>query len=138
MTGRGTNPEPATPLRQLTVVVESEPDTDAAVLDRMVRQLRSELRNTEVEDVEPIGAEEAPPGAKGADPYSLGALLVTLSAGGGIFSLLIETARDWLTRQTAAERISVTIEGDTIVLEKSSKKERSDLIEAYIRRHEVE
>ncbi|HEU0288138.1 MAG TPA: hypothetical protein VFR22_13905, partial [Nocardioidaceae bacterium] len=85
-----------------------------------------------------IGAGAVPEGAKGADPYSIGALLVTLSAAGGVFSLLIETARDWLGRQAAADKISVTIDGDTLVLEKTSKKERGALIEAYIRRHEVE
>jgi hypothetical protein len=51
---------------------------------------------------------------------------------------LIETARDWLGRQSAAEEISLTIDGDTLVLKKSSEKERGALIEAYIRRHEVE
>jgi hypothetical protein len=51
---------------------------------------------------------------------------------------LIETVRDWLARHAAARRISVTIDGDTVVLEKGSEQERSALIEAYIRRHEVE
>lgn len=49
----------------------------------------------------------------------------------------IEAARDWLARDAAARRISVTIDGDTIVLEKASAQERSALIDAYIRRHEV-
>jgi Effector Associated Constant Component 1 len=137
MTGRG-NASESDPQRQLIVVVEPETDADPEALDQLVRQLRTELRNTEVEDVEPINAPPAPEGAKGADPYSLGALLVTLSAAGGVFSLLIETARDWLGRQAAAEKISVTIDGDTLVLEKSTRKERGELIEAYIRRHEVE
>jgi hypothetical protein len=136
MTGRGSAGE-IDPLRQLTVVVETEADAAPEELDQLVRQLRTELRNTEVEDVEPISAEDAPEGAKGADPYSIGALLVTLSAAGGVFSLLIETARDWLGRQAAADRISVTIDGDTLVLEKSSETERGELIEAYIRRHET-
>jgi hypothetical protein len=137
MTGRR-NASENDPLRQLIVVVETETDADPEALDQLVRQLRTELQNTEVEDVEPINAPYAPEGAKGADPYSLGALLVTLSAAGGVFSLLIETARDWLGRQATAEKISVTIDGDTLVLEKSTKKERGELIEAYIRRHEVE
>jgi len=137
MTGLGADPE-SDPLRRLTLVVESDADADPAEVDRLVRQLRAELEHVDVEDVEPIGAEAVPEGAKGADPYSIGALLVTLSAAGGVFSLLIETARDWLGRQAAADKISVTIDGDTLVLEKTSKKERGALIEAYIRRHEVE
>lgn len=137
MTGLGADPE-SDPLRRLTLVVESDADADPVEVDRLVRQLRAELEHVDVEDVEPIGAGAVPEGAKGADPYSIGALLVTLSAAGGVFSLLIETARDWLGRQAAADKISVTIDGDTLVLEKTSKKERGALIEAYIRRHEVE
>lgn len=137
MTGLDVDPE-SDPLRRLTLVVEPDADADPVEVDRLVRQLRTELQNADVEDVEPIGSEAVPEGAKGADPYSIGALLVTLSAAGGVFSLLIETARDWLGRQAAADKISVTIDGDTLVLEKTSKKERGALIEAYIRRHEVE
>jgi hypothetical protein len=91
----------------------------------------------EVEAVTSVTSENAPSDAKGVDLVSVGALLVTLSATGGVLPVLIETTRDWLARHTAARRISVTIEGDTIVLEKSSETERSALIEAYIRRHEV-
>jgi hypothetical protein len=136
MTGPAVENEPP-PLRELTVVVEAETDADPAELDQLVHRLRTELGSTDVESVEPISSGEVPPGAKGADPASIGALLVTLSAAGGVFSLLIETARDWLGRQAAADNISVTIDGDTLVLEKSSEAERSALVEAYIRRHEV-
>lgn len=50
---------------------------------------------------------------------------------------MIETARDWLARHAAARRISVTIDGDTLVLEQSSAQERTALIDAYVHRHEV-
>ncbi|MGH3975538.1 MAG: effector-associated constant component EACC1 [Pseudonocardiaceae bacterium] len=72
------------------------------------------------------------------DPLSLSALLVTLTATGGVCTVLIEAARDWLARHAAARGISVTIDGDTIVLEKSSARQRDALIDDYIRRHEVE
>ncbi|MGH3973973.1 MAG: effector-associated constant component EACC1 [Pseudonocardiaceae bacterium] len=124
-------------LRDLVLVVESEPDVDPDGVDRLVRQLRAELKDLDVESVAPVSPENAPPGAKGVDPFSLGALLITLSGTGGLFTVLIETARNWLARHTAARRISVTIDGDTIVLEKGSAKERSMLIDAYLRRHGV-
>jgi hypothetical protein len=124
-------------LRDLVVVVESEPDVDPDEVDRSVRQLRAELKDLDVESVTPVTRKIAPLGAKGVDPVSVGALLITLSVSGGVFSVLIETVRDWLARHVAARRISLTINGDTIVLERSSKQERSALIEAYMRRHEV-
>jgi hypothetical protein len=118
--------------------VESEPDVDLDEADRLVRQLRAELKDLDVESVTAVSSEEAPRGAKGVDPISLSALLISLSAAGGVFSGLIETARDWLGRQANARRISVTIDNDTIVLEKASTQERRALIEAYLHRHEVE
>lgn len=119
------------------MVVESELDVDPDAVDRSVRQLRAEIKDLDVESVTPVTWEIAPLGAKGVDPVSAGALLITLSASGGVFRVLIEIVRDWLARHVTARQISVTINGDTIVLERGSEQERSALIEAYIRRHEV-
>lgn len=138
MVGYGVDRGSDSALRDLVLVVESEPDADSDEIDRSVRQLRAELKYLDVESVIPVTSEDAPLGAKGIDPFSLGALLITLTATGGVFTILIETVRDWLARHASARRISVTIDGDTIVLEKGSAQERSALIEAYMRRHEVE
>ena len=116
--------------------MEPEPDVDPDEVDRSVRQLRAELENLDVESVAPVTSENAPPGAKGVDPFTLGALLITLTTAGGVVTTLIEVARDWLARHAAARRISVTIDGDTVVVEKASVPERGALIEAYLRRHE--
>ena len=137
MAGPGVDRGSDSALRDLVLVVESEPDVDLDEVDRLVRQLCAELKDLDVESVAPVASEDVPLGAKGVDPFSLGALLVTLSATGGVVTVLIETARDWLARHAAARRISVTIDGDTLVLEEGSEQERSALIDAYMRRHEV-
>jgi hypothetical protein len=137
MAGRGVDHGSDNVLRDLVLVVESEPEVDPDALDRSVRQLRAELKDLDVESVAALTSEKAPPAAKGVDPSGLGALLITLPATGGIFTVLIGTARDWLARHAAARSISLTIDGDTIVLERSSAQERTALIEAYLRRHEV-
>lgn len=138
MAGYGVDRGSGSVLRDLVLVVESEPDVDPDEVDRSVRQLRAELKDLDIESVAPVASENVPLGAKGVDPLSVGALLITLSATGGVFTVLIATVRDWLTRHAAAQRISVTLDGDTIVLEKGSAQERSALIDAYMRRHEVE
>lgn len=135
--GCGVDRDADSVLRELILLVEPEPDADPDEVDRLVRQLRTDLKNLDIESVTSVSTEETPPGAKGVDPVNVSALLVTLSAGGGVFAVLIESVRDWLARHAAAERISVTIDGDTLVLEKSSGHERSLLIDAYVRRHEV-
>ena len=137
MAGCGVDRDADSTLRELILVVEPEPDADPDEVDRLVRQLRADLKNLDIESVTSLGTGKTPPGAKGVDPVTVSALLVTLSASGGVFTALIESVRDWLARHAAAERISVTIDGDTLVLEKSSGQERSALIDAYMRHHEV-
>ncbi|MGH3981520.1 MAG: effector-associated constant component EACC1 [Pseudonocardiaceae bacterium] len=135
MAGRGIDGPPDNLLRNLVLHVESDPDVDPDEVDRSVRQLRADLKDLDVESIVLVSAENVPVGAKG-DPFSLGVLLITLSATGGVFTVLLETAREWLARQAVARRISVTMDGDTLVLEKGSAHERRLLIEAYLRRHE--
>ncbi len=130
-------PKPASGLRTVLLVFEPEPEVEPDEAERSARRLRAELKELDVESVTPVTSQTSPEGAKGIDASILGTLLITLSAAGGVFAVLIETARDWLARSTTARRISMTIDGDTIVLEKASVQERSDLIDAYIRRHEV-
>lgn len=137
MAGHGSNHGAERAPRDLVLIVESAPDVDPDEVDRSVRQLRAEIKDLDVESVVPVASENTPPGAKGVDPSSLGALLITLTATPGVVTVLIGTVRDWLARHAAARRIVVTIDGDTIMLEKSSAQERSALIDTYLRRHEV-
>jgi hypothetical protein len=65
----------------------------------------------------------------------VGALVVALSASGGVFTALIETLRDWLARHGGRHRVSVTIDGDTIELDAASTGQQGQLVEAYLRRH---
>lgn len=125
-------------LRELVLVLGVEPDTDPELADRSARRLHAELSTLDIESIRWASTAFAPPLAKGIDPAELTALLITLSDPGGLLTRLIEIARDWLARTATARRISVTIDGDTIELDRASLAERSALIEAYIRRHEVD
>jgi hypothetical protein len=69
------------------------------------------------------------------DPVTLGALIVAFSVSGGVFTTLIGTVRDWLDRQSGRHRISMTINGDTIELERASKTQQNELLDVYVRRH---
>jgi hypothetical protein len=112
-----------------------DPELDPEAGERLIRQLRAEIAELDVESVrsEPFGT--VPDGAKGTDPLTLGAIVVALGASGGVFTALVETVRDWLGRSSARHRVSLTIDGDTIELERASAAERRDLVDAYIRRH---
>ncbi len=117
----------------ISLVPDRDSDPDAA--DRLTRQLRAELTELDVESVDPVTAGTTPDGAKGADPLTLGALLVAFSASGGVFPGLIGTVRDWLGRQTGKHRVTLTIDGDTIELVQASDEQQQALVDAYVRRH---
>ncbi|KUM69931.1 hypothetical protein AQI70_30305 [Streptomyces curacoi] len=120
---------------EVLVVVAPDPELAPEAGERAVRRLRAEIAELDVEAVRPGPGAPAPDAAKGTDPVTLGAIVVALSASGGVFTALIESVRDWLGRSAARHRVSVTIDGDTIELERASDAERSALIDAYIRRH---
>ncbi|MCA1603941.1 MAG: hypothetical protein LC775_00295 [Acidobacteria bacterium] len=124
-------------LRDLLLVLESDPGADLDEVESLTQRLHAELKELDVESVVRGASTNVPKGAKSSGSFALGTLLITLSATGGVITVLLHTARDWLARQAAARRILVTIDGDTIVLEKASPQERNKLIDAYIRRHEV-
>ena len=111
------------------------PELDLEELERLARHLRAEIADLDVESVRPGLGGTAPTGAKGTGAVTLGAVVVALSASGGVFTALVETPRDWLGRSSARHRVSLAIDGDTIALERATTAERRDLIDAYIRRH---
>jgi hypothetical protein len=119
----------------LLLVVEPDPELGLEAGERLARQLRAELAELDVESVAPAAGGTAPDGAKGSDAVTMGAIVVALSASGGVFTALIETLRDWLGRQSRRHRISVTIDGDTIEMERASDGQQQALLDAYIRRH---
>ncbi|MDT7798567.1 MAG: hypothetical protein QOI78_2000 [Actinomycetota bacterium] len=96
--------------------------------------MRAELGELYV-DVLAVPAGELPEGAKAADPVTIGSLVVAFSAAGGVFPGLVETLREWLGRQAGKHRIKVTVDGDTVELERATAAERQQLIDAFVRRH---
>lgn len=118
--------------RQALLRLEAD-DADAEELDRLARRLRAELGELDVDLRAVPGA--APDGAKAADPVTIGSLVVAFSAAGGVFPGLVETLKDWLGRQAGKHRIKMTIDGDTVELERATSSERQQLIEAFVRRH---
>lgn len=121
---------------ELRIALEPGPGADAEEAERLSRQLRAELRELDVAEVEPVAAGPAPAGAKG-DAASIGEWLLTLSAGGGVFSTVVALLRDWLGRRGGSHRIALTIGGDSIELSAASDAERAELVEAFVRRHET-
>lgn len=122
--------------RQLVLTLDPGPEADAEETDRLARRLRAELRELDIDEVAPLDGAVPPPGSKGAEAASLTELLVTLSAGGGVFVTVIAALKDWLTRNSAARGVKVTIDGDTLELTSATAAERAELVEAFVHRHQ--
>ncbi|WP_369034572.1 MULTISPECIES: effector-associated constant component EACC1 [Streptomyces] len=120
---------------EVRLSIAFDPELDPEPAERLTRQLRAEITELDVDSVRPAPVGTVPDGAKGTEALALGAVVVALSASGGVFPTLIETVRDWLGRHSARHRVSLTIDGDTIELDRASAAERRELIDAYVRRH---
>jgi hypothetical protein len=131
--GEGTEPPVADVDARL--VFEPDPESDMADVDRFLRSLRYEIDLLDVKSVAPVPGGPAPRGTKSADPVTIGALLVAFSAAGGVLPALIETIRDWLNRHSGRSRVTLTIDGDTIELERASRPQQALLVDEFIRRH---
>jgi hypothetical protein len=121
---------------ELLVVLEPDAGADAEETELLGRQLRRELRSLDVDEVAPVVSGEAPPGSKGADAASVTELLVTLSASGGAFAMVVATVKDWLARRSGGHKVSLSIDGDTLELDGATAGERAELIDAFVRRHQ--
>jgi membrane-associated two-gene conflict system component 1 (EACC1) len=119
----------------LTLTPDAEVDDEAG--ERLARGLRADIIGLDVDSIEPVAGGRAPDGAKSADPVTIGAMVVAMSASGGVFTTVIGTLREWLDRHSGRHRISVTIDGDTIELDRASAVQQQELVDAYVRRHSV-
>ncbi len=120
---------------EVLLVLEPEADADREKAERLGRQLRAALRELDVDAVSALPDGEVPAGAKG-DAVSLAQWLVTLSATGGVFATVVATVKDWLERRSGAHKISITVDGDSLELERATAAERAKLIDTFVRRHQ--
>jgi hypothetical protein len=92
-------------LSQFTLHIES-PGAGAEELEELTRQLRGEILETSVEQVDFVPGAPAPEGAKGALAAAHGELAVSLKPGG--LPDFLGLLRDWLTRHED-RRVEVTL-----------------------------
>jgi len=121
---------------RLAVAPDLELDTEA--VERLTRRLRAEIAELDVESVTAAAGGSVPDGAKAADPVTVGAIVVALSASGGVLPALAEALRAWLDRHDRARGVSMTIDGDSIEVERATTEQQRALIDAFVRRHSAE
>jgi len=119
----------------VALLLEGDPDLDSEQKDELTRRLRKEILQFDVDSVDLAKGAGDVTGAKVADPVTLGAIIVALSASGGVLPTLLATVRDWLRNSSKAHKVSITIGDDTIELDKATADQQQALVDAYCRRH---
>jgi hypothetical protein len=115
------------------LVVSDLADDEAAVL---MRRIRAELGELDVDIGIPSATVAAPSGSKGVESMDWATLLVTMSAAGGVFPTVLMVLRDVLGRRKAdGGKVTVTIDGDSLEIDGARSAERDALIRAFVERH---
>jgi hypothetical protein len=120
---------------QATVAVRLDAgETDAEELAELTARLRRELLQLDVDAVEQATAGEAPPGAKAAELFLVGSLIVSLGRSAGKLGSLVRTIQDWLS--LGGDRtVKLELDGDTIELTGATSKDQQRLVDLWIERH---
>lgn len=122
---------------QLTVTLNTEPDTDAEDMERLTRQLRNELSELSVR-ADFVTGGSAPANTKAGDVIEWGTLLLTLAASGGVITTLINAIQAWLANRNQLATITIEIGGDKLQITGNPSPEQQRLIEAFLQRHRPE
>jgi hypothetical protein len=122
-------------LTTLSLQIEVGPDADASEVSDATTQLRRELLDLDVEKVDLVPGEEAPPGSRGVELAALGALAVSF-ARSQLLRPMIAAIQSWLSR-SQQRSIKLEIAGDILELTGVSSAEQRRLTDEWLKRHAV-
>jgi hypothetical protein len=126
---------PASAANQLEVrVTLSDGGLDDDTVAEQAAMLCQELAQLDVDEVGSVAEGVAPPGTKGIELLALGGLFVKFARSHKILSQVVDSVRDWLTRNEA-ESVRMTIDGDVLEITGATTDERRVLIESWVQRH---
>ncbi len=116
----------------------SEEGADAERLAMLTGYLRSELLQLDVEDVKALPAGEPPPGARGFDAATAGALMIALGQSAEGLRSVVSAIRGWLRRGEGKGRaVRLELGGDALELSQASTADQERLIELFVSRHKT-
>jgi hypothetical protein len=117
---------------ELRVDVGLEPDADAGELDAATLQLRRELLELDVEDVERPSAGPAPEGARAVEAALLGTLVVRTTS--EVVGAIVQAVAGFLARRPNRS-VRLEMDGDSIELTDPSAEDQRRLLGAFLAKH---
>lgn len=118
----------------MSLNIDCDPEADLEERERLALQLRRELLELDIDSAEHDTSGSIPEGAKAGDAFTLGTLILTMAASGGVLTALINTVQTWLTR-TEARGVSLEINGDKLEIKGISSEEQNRLVNLWLARH---
>jgi hypothetical protein len=118
---------------RLVVRVDAGPGADPAELAEQASALRAELLDLDVRSVEPLPGGPPPAGAKGAEGFAIGTLLVTLAKSSGL-PAVISAITSWVG-SVHQRSVKLEIDGDSIEVTGISSADQRRLIDDWLHRH---
>lgn len=111
-----------------------EPDGDPEVLEVLMRDLRQELLQLDVESVSTVPVASAPPGSKGLDMAAAAALLVQVQGSVTALSTVVSAVRAWLRRgKESGASVKLTIGDRTLELTRATTEQQERLVQEFLR-----
>jgi hypothetical protein len=114
------------------IEIGAEPDADTADLEKATLQLRRELLELDVQDVERPAEGSPPPGARAVEVALLGTLVVTATH--ELVGAVVRVVAGWLGRRPDRS-VKLEIAGDSIEVTNPSAEDQRRMIEAFLARH---
>jgi hypothetical protein len=122
----------------MDVLLGLVPDSAASAeeSERLAVRLRAELRELDLDTLETVAGGVPPARSKG-DAVTAGAVVLALSVPGGVLPSLIGLVQDWLGRQASRNRVSITLNGNTVegLL---TPEQQQQLIDAVVGGHQAD
>jgi uncharacterized protein YajQ (UPF0234 family) len=119
--------------RQMLVEVVGQVDADAVELDRLARQLRRWLLESEV-DVKSAKVGEAAPGAKSGDHAAIGTLVVLALTSRAFLTSVIKAIQAYV-EASKARSVKLQIDGDCLEVTGIRSDDQTALITSFVDRH---
>ena len=112
-----------------------EPDGDPEAVDELVRNLRLELLQVDVDSVSSVPAGPAPPGSKGVELAAVAALIVQLKGSAVTITSVVSAVRAWLQRgkPPPGRTLKITIGERTLELSAATAEQQGQLVQEFLR-----
>jgi hypothetical protein len=119
---------------QLILYVYPDSEVSSEELAESTMDLREEILELDIEQVDFVSSEGVPPQSKGDPSFTWGTLLLTLAASGGVLTVLINLLKEWLTRHER-RRVMLEMNGDKLEVTGVSSEEQQRLIDKWLIRN---